>query len=181
MEHLLNIIRHDGGGTLGIDDATENIAKARSKVILQIPCPMFIEYLPADLEPETTPNIVMKVTNTIRNIEEKAGCPCVTNYISENCNGMRYMRKKFAEQKEVKWQYGCAPNCLTTFTEETGRLLFKGEIKVSVSISKTIKNTGMIPKLFDLLCKETFVNTLDLPFFSKTRWSSINYMFSKLK
>lgn len=132
MEKVFKIILRDSGGTLAIDGATENIAKAILNAILHTPYPMFMELLPADMKRRKTAIVGTKLMNTIRNIEQKVGCPCVTNFISDSCDGMRNVRKKLVEQKVVKLQYVCAPHCLTNFTEEIRLLLFKDEIKFAV-------------------------------------------------
>lgn len=62
IENVFNVIPCDRGRTLGINDATENISKARSHITLDKYYPMFIEYLPADLKRKTTINIVTKTT-----------------------------------------------------------------------------------------------------------------------
>lgn len=48
-------------------------------------------------------------------------------------------------------------------------------------VSKTIKNTGIIRKLFDKLCEEKLGQELTMVLYSSSRWSSSNKMFVRLK
>lgn len=48
-------------------------------------------------------------------------------------------------------------------------------------VSKTIKNTGIIRKLFDQLCVEKLGRELTMVLYSSSRWSTANLMFVRLK
>lgn len=99
MTEAFNKIKTEMGGTLGIDGATDNLAKSKSNVILHTPFPIFIEYIKGDLDRETTPNVVSKVEDSIRRLNEKVGSQCVNSFVSDSCNGMRDVRKKLIEKK----------------------------------------------------------------------------------
>lgn len=180
MEKVVDEIKRTGGGTLSIDGATDNLAKSKSNVILHTPRPLFIEYLRSDLKKETTPNVVAKLTESIRSLDQTVGMKCVSNFVSDSCNGMRDVRKKLQEKNLVRWSYGCAAHALNNFTEDIAKLLFRNLIKKCVFAVKSIKNTSMVRKLFDRLCCEKFNRTFSLPLYSKTRWSSINFMMRRL-
>lgn len=180
MAKVIEEIKRSGGGTLSTDGATDNLSKSKSNVILHTPRPLFIEYLRSDLKRETTPNVVAKLTDTIRRLDETVGVKCVSNFVSDSCNGMRDVRKKLQEKQLVRWAYGCAAHSLNNFTEDIAKLLFKNVIKKCVFMVKTIKNTGMVRKIFDKLCTEKFQRNFSLPLYSKTRWSSVNYMLQRL-
>ena len=181
MSKTLDKIKSEGGGTMGVDGATDNIAKSKSNVIIHTPFPFFIDYLRGDLGRETTTNVVAKIQDSIKRVNEKTGLQCVTSFISDSCNGMRETRKRLLESGSIKWEYGCGTHCLNNFTEDIGKLLFSAVIKKSVYISKSIKNTGMIRKLFDILCVEKHKKRFIIPLYSKTRWSSVNIMLSRMR
>lgn len=94
MSKVCAEIRSSGGGMLSIDGANDNLAKSRSNVILHTPIPLFIEYMKSDLQRETTPNVVSKLEDNIKRLDEKIGIKCVTSFVSDSCNGMRDVRKK---------------------------------------------------------------------------------------
>lgn len=180
MSKVLAEVCSAGGGTLSIDGATDNLAKSKSNVILHTPIPFFIEYMRSDLKRETTPNVVKKLEDTIKRLHEKVGMKCISSFVSDSCNGMRDVRKTLQEKNLVRWSYGCAAHCLNNFSEDIGKNLFKDVIKKCVFIMKTIKNNGMLRKIFDKICMEKHKRTFSLPLYCKTRWSSVNYMLMRL-
>lgn len=181
MDKTIESIKNSGGGTLSIDGATDNLAKSKSNVIIYAPCPLFVEYLRSDLNRETTGNVVEKINDVVNRLDQASGIRCVTNFISDSCNGMRDVRRTLVSQKKIKWAYGCAAHCFNNFCEDIGKHIFKNVVKEAVFISKTTKNVGMIRKIFDEICVEKHKRKYSLPLYCKTRWSSVNFMFQRLK
>lgn len=135
----------------------------------------------ADRKGETTPNVVCKIKDTLKHLDEKLEIKSCNSFISDSCNGMIAVRRWLLEKNIIRWEYGCGFHCLNKFCEEVGKTLFKDVIKKSVYFAKTIKNTGMIKKIFDFLSKENFKKTYVIPLYSKTRRSSVNLMLARLK
>lgn len=181
MKSVIDIITKCNGGVLGVDGATNRLAKSVSNVIVHTPTPFFIEYLRADLKRETTVNVVAKLEDTIKRIDESTSIRTIFSFVSDSCNGMRDVRKRLLQKKLVKWEYGCASHCLHNLSCDIGQLdPFKELTKKAVYVSKSVKNTGMIRKLYDSLCTEKYGKPLVMKLFSPTRWTSCNEMFKRL-
>lgn len=176
------IIRKSSGGVLGIDGATSRLPKSVSNVIIHNTKPLFIEYLRSDLKRETTVNVVDKIEDVMRRLDEQTGFQMSAySFISESCNGMRDVRRKLVEKKLVLWEYGCSTHCLHNLSSDIGSLEpFKGNIKDALYVSKTVKNTGMVRKLYEQLCEEKFGAALTMVLFSSTRWTTCNLMLLRL-
>ena len=180
MKQTYENIKEANGGTLSIDGATDKMSNSKCNIILHTPLPMFIDYLQTDLKRDTTENVVKKIEDSINAIDRKTGINSTFSFVSDSCNGMRIVRQKIIQKGLVKWVYGCAAHCLNNFCESIGKNIFKDLIKKSVFVAKSIRNVAMIKKIFNSLCQEKFKKSFALPLYSKTRWSSVNYMFQRL-
>lgn len=81
--------------------ATDNLTRSKSKVIMYVAVPLFVEYLRSNLNPETTSNVVRKVCNTMQRLNKKNNIDSFFSSISHSCNGMREVRRTLA--KETKF------------------------------------------------------------------------------
>lgn len=87
---------------LGIDGATNRLAKSISNVMILLPVPLFLEYLRVELKRETTVSAVSNITATINMLDEVVGIRLVLEFVSESCNSMRNVRRVIREKKKVK-------------------------------------------------------------------------------
>lgn len=58
---------------------------------------MYVKYLPAVLQRESSPNVSTKVINILKKFVEKVGGPYLTYFVSDNCYGIFDVRKKLVE------------------------------------------------------------------------------------
>lgn len=94
---------------------------------------------------------------------------------------MRVMRRKQLEQKVIPWEYGCSTHYLHSLSSEIGPLEpFKSIVKDDLYVSKTVKYTGMVRKLYEQICEEKFAKMFTMVFFSLTRWKTYNIMIQQL-
>lgn len=100
MDRSINLIREANGGVLSIDGATDKMSNCKCNVILHTPLPIFIEYLPTDLNRETSENVVEKLSNAMNRLDDKTKLlKSSFSFISDSCNVMRDVRKKLVEKK----------------------------------------------------------------------------------
>lgn len=71
------------GVVIGIDEATNRLPKSVCNVIMHVPFPLFIEYLPADLNRETTANAVGKVEDLIKRLDGLVRIKISATFISD--------------------------------------------------------------------------------------------------
>lgn len=81
--------------------------------------------------------------------------------------------------KIVPWKYRCATNVLNNFMEDIGKQLYK-DINNPFTLKK-LEKTGMVRKRFEVVCKEKHNMVYTIPLYSKARWSSVNFMTTRLK
>lgn len=94
----------------------------------------------------------MKVVDVITSINELMDTK-VTSFVSDSCNVMPDVRRKFLDSKTVIWTYGCAMHCLHNLFMNIGKITrLSNVIKSAPYISKSIKNVTMLGKFFDSLC-----------------------------
>lgn len=91
---VVDKIKRTGGCAPSIDGATDNLDNSNSNVILHTPRPLFIEYPQSDLENKTMVSVVSNITESIRIIDQTVGMKCVSNFVSDYCNGMGDVWKK---------------------------------------------------------------------------------------
>lgn len=73
MERVLNNDKKEEGETLGIEGGTDSTITTKSDVIVQTSHPVFMHYLHADLEQETTKNVVkIKKLTSIKKLENSS-------------------------------------------------------------------------------------------------------------
>lgn len=179
MSSTIDYIRESKGATIGIDGATNVMARSICNVILHTPLPMFLEYLVADLRKDTASNVKAKVVDFLTRIEPLVGFKC-QSFISDSCNLMIAVRKMLVADKNVLWAYGCAAHALNNFCEDLARACFSIVLKEGLFLAKSIRGKHLLRKLFDTICEERLGCTYSLVLYSKTRWSSISYMVKRL-
>lgn len=100
MSSTIDYIRESKGATIGIDGATNVMARSICNVILHTPLPMFLEYLVADLRKDTSSSVKAKVVDFLTRIEPLVGFKC-QSFISDSCNLIIAVRKMLVADKNV--------------------------------------------------------------------------------
>lgn len=101
-------------------------------------------------------------------------------FISDVSNSMCGVCRSLHE-KTVQYAYGCSVCCDNNLTPYLSKLsIFPTTIKDAFYISKNVINVGTICKIFELLCQEGPGKILLMVLYSPTRWSSVNYMFTRI-
>lgn len=99
ISSVVNVIRKSGVGVLGIDSATNRLAKSVSNMIIHNHNPLFLECLWPDLKRETFANVMAKITDVLTRLE-KTGIPNTGfSFVSDCCNCMHDVRRTLLEQK----------------------------------------------------------------------------------
>ena len=153
--------------TLGIDGATIALSKSMSNVILHTPLPFFLEYLRADLKRETAVNLLAKLEDVVKRLEDtlvqagfsvgKWGSSSHLSFISDSCNAMRCLRSKLEDKGVCVFAFGCSAHSLNNLCQDICELpRFKTFIKQVVLLAKTFKTVGMIQNIFASFCVEKF-------------------------
>lgn len=93
---------------------------------------------------------------------------------------MRDVRHTSVENKKISWRSGWASHCFNNCCEDLENTLFKSTLKDALLVVKTKTNVGMIRNIFNSICDEKHNQRFSLPFYSKTRWLSANYMRAKI-
>lgn len=179
MNKAIASIKQAKGGTLGIDGATNVMARSICNVIMHTPLPFFLEYLVSDLQRETAINLKCKLIDVLRRMEEVFGFR-IRSFISDSCNLMVRVRNELVEEKRVDWAYGCVAHALNNFCEDIGKLKFSTVLKEALFVSKTIRNKHLLRKLYEVLCEEKLGKPYAMVLYSKTRWSSVNFMLQRV-
>ena len=110
------------------------------------------------------------------------GCAVVNAFLSNSCNAIRALLRGLLEHGLVSWEYSCAAHPLNNFCEEIISLPeFKSGLRRGLSLSKGIKNKGMARKISRVLLLELYGKEYDMVLYSESRWSSVEYMFLRLK
>jgi hypothetical protein len=106
----------------------------------------------------------------------------VKGFISDSCNVMRSLRSRLIENDVVDFSYGCAAHPINNLVEDLLKLdPFKVALKQAMFLSKSIKYQGLLSKVFAAVCKRSLDKALVMVLFSPSRWSSVNYMFQRLR
>ncbi|KAI0557485.1 Ribonuclease H-like protein [Gracilaria domingensis] len=181
MNQSFEMIRNNKGGVLGIDGSTNRVSKSLCNVIVHVPVPLFIEYLRSDLNRETAENMVARLKNLLERLTVKLGqSPCF-GFISDSCNAMRALRARLLELHTMKFTYSCSTHCLHNLSMDIGRLpILSATVKQAMFVSKTVKNVGLLRKLYESICMEMKGRIYAMVLFSPTRWTSVNRMLSRL-
>lgn len=177
MKLVIGEIKRPYGDVLGIDGATNRLAKFVSSVILDTATPLFIEYMQSDLQRETDANIVTKMIDLIKRLDIETLVRYVFVFISDSCKIMHEVRRKILENDFVKWEYGCLFHCLQNLSCDICSIpAFKNGIKRALHVSKTVKNTGMVRKVYDQISVEKLGSSLSMKLFRPTCWTACNRM-----
>jgi len=169
------------GVVLSMDGATNVLSRSMSNVIAHSPAPWFVEYLRADLKKETSRNTLDKVIDVLNRLHEFIGKDVVHAFISDSCNSMRLLRELIVSNKVLDYAYGCGAHALNNYCEEIVLITpVKNALKRALFVSKSVKNQGMLAKIFAMICIETVGKALAMVLYSASRWSSVNYMFLRL-
>lgn len=167
---------------LGIDGATNVLSRSLSNVIAHDPRPWFLEYMQSDLRKETEIVLAEKVADIIHRLHFTVGRSVVCGFISDSCNVMKALRRCLLSRKMVDFAYGCGSHPLNNLCEDILKMdTHKETMKHALFVSKTIKNQGLLNKIYSSLCQESIGKVLSMVLYSASRWSSINYMFCRLK
>lgn len=84
------------------------------------------------------------------------------------------------EQKKVLFSYGCASHALHNLSMDIGKLRdFATAVKNEVYVSNTVRNTGLLRKLYDNFCIEKEGRFISMKLFSPSCWTSVNEMFNR--
>ncbi|KAI0558418.1 Ribonuclease H-like protein [Gracilaria domingensis] len=181
MEEVFQVIRSRKGGVIGIDGATNKLSKSVSNVILHTPVPLFIEYLKSDLKTDRATNVVSKIKDVMKRLDDIIGFRAGFAFVSDSCNKMRDIRTKLQNEKVFKWCYGCGSHALHNLTEDAGKLSNNTKtVKEVVFVSKTIKYTGVIRRLFEKVCAKRRSRVTLPSLYSPTRWTSASHMLDRL-
>lgn len=113
------------GGTLSIDGTTDKMSKSKCNVIIHTPKPVFIKYLQSDFKRDRADNVVLKIKDTMKEINSNTKSVTSIIFVSDSCNSMRLVRNKLVEEGVVKFEYGCAAHCLNNFCESVVKEMFK--------------------------------------------------------
>lgn len=81
MDSVLPAIDTAWGGVVSIDGVTKILAKSNGNVVIRLPLPLLIEYLEADLKHETIKNVVDKIVDVIKRLNEYVGFASVQAFI----------------------------------------------------------------------------------------------------
>lgn len=88
MNGVIEMIKRSRGGDMGIDGAQNRLSKSQSNLIVDVPVPIFIEYLRRDIQRETTVNVVTKTEDVIARLTKLIGMQKTYAFASDSCNGM---------------------------------------------------------------------------------------------
>ena len=166
---------------IGIDGATNVLSRNVSNVIAHTPRPWFVEYVRTDLK-ESVVELVKKVKEIFQTLLAYVCRGVVDGFMSDSCNAMRALRRELRQCNLVVWEYGCASHSLNNFCEVILYLPdFKCKLRRGLFLSKSIKDNGMVGKVFRALSLELFGKAYAMVLYSVSRWSSVNYMFLRLK
>jgi hypothetical protein len=168
---------------IGMDGATNVLSRSMSNIIAHDPRPWFVEYLRADLKKESEQEEVSrKITDCISRLHNFIGKELVNGFISDSCNSMKSVRRNLVENDIVDFAYGCGAHPLNNFCED---LLKMDQLKLvqkqALLVSKSIKSQSLLNKLYSMVCSEILSKNFCMVLYSASRWSSVNYMFCRLK
>lgn len=193
MMVMRNSLRSAAALTVGVDGATNVLSRSMSNVIVHDPRPWFAEYLNSNLKKESADEVFGKISSVILRLNEFINPPDPSShingeqrrifaFISDSCNLMRAVRTKLFNHGTVQLTYGCSAHALNNFCEDIAKIAsVKESIRRGVYVSKTIKNQNLLNKIFNMLCIEMVGKPYAMVLYSASRWSSINYMFVRLK
>lgn len=161
MNQTIDRIIKDIGGVIGIDGATNRLFKSIFNVIVHLPIPCFIESLQSDIRREITANVVQKIVDVKKRLDEMVGFDSSYAFISYSCNGMRDVIHKLLQQKVFMWVSGCDTHCIQNLSLDLVKMPeFSSVIKNAMFVSKTVKNVGIIRKMFYVICNENLVRLM---------------------
>ncbi|KAF4145216.1 hypothetical protein GN958_ATG05570 [Phytophthora infestans] len=181
MLDVARALRESPAVTLGVDGATNVLSRSLSNVIAHDPRPWFVEYLRADLKKESEPEVTKKVEESITRMHTYLDRPVVFAFVSDSCNLMRAVRKSLQDHNSVAFAYGCGAHALNNFCEDIVKNPgVKAFVRNTVYLSKIVKNTGLLNKIFSSLCFDFLQRQYTMVLYSASRWSSVNYMFQRL-
>lgn len=183
MKEMRERVIANGGGVVSLDGATNVISRGVSNFMVHNPLPWFIQYLPTNLQRQTAEVVADQVEDTVAQLVDwiKDDSCSFWAVMTDSCNAMRNTRRKLKARKLFRCEFGCCTHCVNNFVLDVLKLIrFKLLVKRAVLVSKTIKNTHLIRKLFDVLCREKLGRELTMVLYSSSRWSSCNFMFRRL-
>lgn len=167
---------------IGMDGATNVLSRSMSNIIAHDPRPWFVEYLPADLKKESESELATKVVSSLDRLHSFVDKKVAVAFVSDSCNAMRALRRNLLDNNHFTWVYGCGAHPLNNFCQDLLKLPGLNEcLKDAVFICKTIKNQGLLFKIYASVCKELLGKCYSMVLYSASRWSSVNYMFCRLK
>ncbi|KAI0562212.1 hypothetical protein FGB62_64g020 [Gracilaria domingensis] len=73
MQEVFLHIRNNKGGVVGIDGGTNKLSKSVSNVIIHALLPLFVEYLRSDLKTDRTSNVVLKIKDAMKRLDDIIG------------------------------------------------------------------------------------------------------------
>jgi hypothetical protein len=165
-----------------MDGATNVLSRSMSNIIAHDPRPWFVEYLLADLKKESETELAAKVVSVIARLHDAVGKHLVHGFMCDKCNVMKALRLNLVTNDHVDFAYGCGTHPLNNLCEDILELpTMKEAMKEALFVSKTIKNQGLLNKIYSILCKEMLGKIHAVILYSASRWSTIKYMFCRLK
>ncbi|KAI0560706.1 hypothetical protein FGB62_103g016 [Gracilaria domingensis] len=126
---------YNKAGVVGRDGATDKVSKSVSKVIIHTPLPLFLENFRSDLNTDRTFNLVFKIKDEMKRLDDIIGFTAAYAFVSVSCSLMRDAKDKPEEAKCSGGAMDAARNVL----EE------------DLFVSKTIRYTGVINRLYEKL------------------------------
>jgi hypothetical protein len=167
---------------IGMDGATNVLSRSVSNVIAHDPRPWFVEYLKVDLKKESQVQLTAKVVDSVAQLHRLLGKDVVTAFISDSCNVMRSLRRNLLEKRHFDYTYGCGAHSLNNLCEDLLKLdSFKEILKSALFVSKSTRNQSLLSKIYSSICEDLLGKVLAMVLYSASRWSSVNYMFCRLK
>jgi hypothetical protein len=131
---------------------------------------------------ESETELAAKVVSVIARLHDAVGKHLVHGFMCDSCNVMRALRLNLVTNDHVDFAYGCGTHPLSNICEDILELpTMKEAMKEALFVSKTIKNQGLLNKIYSILCKEMLGKIHAMILYSASRWSTINYMFCRLK
>lgn len=146
---------------MGLDGATDILAKSKFNITIHTPFSNLIKYFRAYFKHKSTLNVVVKIEDIVRRLKDKLYLQCCYSVPTDSCNAMKAV-KNLVKNGTIRWEYGCTPHLLNNFTEDRGKRLFKDGIKQNVNLARTMKIIGLLQNLVKALCKQKGVKATSI-------------------
>lgn len=95
MSKVIDMIKRSSERFMGVGGPKNGLSKSQSDLIVNVPVPVFIEYLRSYIQGETTVNVITNIEYIISRIAKCIGMKTIFAFVSDSCNGMRDVRKHF--------------------------------------------------------------------------------------